>query len=181
MAVLLIFLYPMVVTIGIFTLWLVSPEVREKIKIPKSKAEVVIPFIFFFSGGNLGYLLAPNLFYPLKLFLVIGICIFCFYNFRVFGLFLAGIGYFLNFLVMAGNGMKMPILPEVAQNIENKVYVPISSNTFLPQLGDIFKVSDGFSTLVLSIGDIILYIGLTLTVFYLMFVALKGALKEDRA
>jgi hypothetical protein len=82
---------------------------------------------------------------------------------------------------MAGNGMKMPILPEVVQNIENKVYVPISSNTFLPQLGDIFKVSDGFSTLVLSIGDIILYIGLTLTVFYLMFIALKGALKDERA
>jgi len=170
-AVLLIFLYPIVVTIGIFTLWLVFPEVREKLKITKS----------FFWCGNLGYLLAPNLFYPLKFFLVIGICVFCFYNFRAFGLFLAGIGYFLNFLVMAGNGMKRPILPEVAQNIENKVYVPISNNIFLPQLGDIFKVSDGFFTLVLSIGDIILYIGLTLTVFYLMFIALKGALKDERA
>jgi len=178
---LLIFLYPIVVMAGICALWFVSPEVRAKLKIPKIKLWFALPFILFVGGGNLGYFLAPNVFYPLKFFLVVVACILCFYNFRIFGFLLAGIGYFLNLLVMAGNGMKMPILPEMAGDIENKVYVPISSNTFLPQLGDVFKVSDSFCTLVLSIGDIIFYIGITLAIFYLMFVAFIGALKEDRA
>ncbi|AYB46653.1 DUF5317 domain-containing protein [Paenibacillus lautus] len=103
-----------------------------------------------------------------------------------FGSILAGV--FLNFLVMAVNGGRMPV-PMSAASVLDPYYVDMLSNstvitkhylmdasTRLPFLGDIIPLSPPYPrTQVISIGDIIMNVGIFLYIFNLMTVGKNTA------
>lgn len=97
-------------------------------------------------------------------------------NARLYGMKLVSLGAFLNFLVMALNGGKMPVslkvtswlgLQSLVEHLENNYYpdyTVLSSSTLLPFLGDVLPY---FSLLfrrffVASVGDYLLGIGVML-------------------
>ncbi len=99
---------------------------------------------------------------------------------RLYGMKLASLGAFLNFLVMALNGGKMPVslkiaswlgLQDLIELLENNYYpdyVILSSSTLLPFLGDVLPY---FSLLlrrffVASVGDYLLGVGVMIFLAY---------------
>lgn len=107
-------------------------------------------------------------------------------NQKGFGSILAGV--FLNFLVMAVNGGRMPVSMSAA-SVLDPYYVDMLSNstvitkhylmdasTRLPFLGDIIPLSPPYPrTQVISIGDIIMNFGIFLYILNLMTVGKNAA------
>lgn len=96
------------------------------------------------------------------------------------GLLLIFIGVFLNFLVMAINGGRMPVLAEAAlvldpqyiELLKEGLYAKhalLDESTRLAFLGDIIPVTDPYPrSQVISIGDVIMNIGIFLFIQYVM-------------
>lgn len=90
------------------------------------------------------------------------------------------IGVFLNFLVMALNGGRMPVSAEAAaildpsfiQALESGLYakhVLLDQSTRLGMLGDIIPLTDPYpKSQVISIGDVVMNIGIFLFIQYLL-------------
>lgn len=177
MATLLLSRFQFVLLIGVLLLFVVSDDVKKKIKIPQKNW---IPFVFLvalFLLGNLLYLLKPKIFYPARALTVLMTSFFFFYNWKILGFLLMGLGMVLNSVAILANGLKMPVVHE-ALNPENPVYVAISENTRLFWLGDIFKIQDWYGIYAFSIGDVLIYLGGLMAVLYLMYIAFKGTLVE---
>jgi len=110
---------------------------------------------------------------------IIGL-IFLFLNRRNPGFILIFIGVFLNFIVMVLNGGRMPVSVEAAavldpgyiQALKESLYAKhsmLTSTTHLGFLGDVIPISDPYPrTQIISIGDIIMNIGIFFFIQYLM-------------
>jgi hypothetical protein len=96
------------------------------------------------------------------------------------GFLLILIGVFLNFLVMALNGGRMPVSLDAAsvldpgyiEVLKESLYAKhtmLTSSTYLGFLGDVIPISDPYPrTQIISIGDIIMNIGIFFFIQYLM-------------
>ncbi|MEH7013497.1 DUF5317 domain-containing protein [Neobacillus niacini] len=110
---------------------------------------------------------------------IIGL-LFLFLNRRNPGFVLIFIGVFLNFLVMVLNGGRMPVSVEAAavldpgyiEALKETLYAKhsaLTSSTHLGFLGDVIPISDPYPrTQIISIGDIIMNIGIFFFIQYLM-------------
>ncbi|MDM5330249.1 DUF5317 domain-containing protein [Neobacillus sp. CF12] len=110
---------------------------------------------------------------------IIGL-IFLFLNRRNAGFILIFIGVFLNFIVMVLNGGRMPVSVEAAavldpgyiQALKESLYAKhtmLTSTTQLGFLGDVIPISAPYPrTQIISIGDIIMNIGIFVFIQYLM-------------
>jgi hypothetical protein len=90
------------------------------------------------------------------------------------------IGVFLNFLVMVLNGGRMPVSVEAAavldpgyiEVLKDSLYAKhtmLTSSTYLGFLGDVIPISDPYPrTQVISVGDIVMNIGIFFFIQYLM-------------
>lgn len=106
--------------------------------------------------------------------------LFLFLNRKNPGFVLIFIGVFLNFLVMVINGGRMPVSlvaaavldPEYIQVLKDSLYAKhtmLTSSTHLGFLGDIIPISKPYPrTQIISIGDIIMNIGIFFFIQYLM-------------
>ncbi len=106
--------------------------------------------------------------------------LFLFINRKNPGFILIFIGVFLNFLVMMVNGGRMPVSIDAASVLEpgyvdalkQSLYAKhqmLTSSTNLGFLGDIIPLSDPYPrTQIISIGDIMMNIGIFLFIQYLM-------------
>lgn len=105
---------------------------------------------------------------------------FMFLNRNKTGFTLILIGVFLNFLVMVVNGGRMPVSPEAASILEpgyldilkNELYAKhtlLTEATRLGFLGDIIPLTDPYPrTQIISIGDVIMNVGIFLFIQDLM-------------
>jgi hypothetical protein len=110
---------------------------------------------------------------------IIGL-LFLFLNRKNPGFILIFIGVFLNFLVMVVNGGRMPVSVESAavldpsymEALKESLYAKhtmLTSTTYLGFLGDVIPISDPYPrTQIISIGDIIMNIGIFLFIQYIM-------------
>ncbi|MEH7247099.1 DUF5317 domain-containing protein [Neobacillus niacini] len=110
---------------------------------------------------------------------IIGL-LFLFLNRENPGFILIFIGVFLNFLVMVLNGGRMPVSVEAAavldpgyiEALQESLYAKhtaLTSSTHLGLLGDVIPISDPYPrTQIISIGDIIMNIGIFFFIQYLM-------------
>ncbi|MEH7494833.1 DUF5317 domain-containing protein, partial [Neobacillus niacini] len=110
---------------------------------------------------------------------IIGL-VFLFLNRKNPGFILIFIGVFLNFIVMVLNGGRMPVSVEAAavldpgyiQALKESLYAKhamLTSTTHLGFLGDVIPISDPYPrTQIISIGDIIMNIGIFFFIQYLM-------------
>jgi hypothetical protein len=110
---------------------------------------------------------------------VIGI-LFLYLNRNNHGFILILIGVFLNFLVMVVNGGRMPVSPDAAVVVDpmyleatkNSLYAKhqiLNQSTKLGFLADIIPLSSPYPrTQVISIGDVIMNIGVFLFIQYIM-------------
>jgi hypothetical protein len=110
---------------------------------------------------------------------IIGL-LFLFLNRKNPGFILIFIGVFLNFLVMGVNGGRMPVSVESAavldpgyiEALKESLYAKhtmLTSTTHLGFLGDVIPISDPYPrTQIISIGDIIMNIGIFLFIQYIM-------------
>lgn len=110
---------------------------------------------------------------------VIGL-LFLFMNRKNPGFILIFIGVFLNFLVMVLNGGRMPVSVEAAavldpgyiEALKESLYAKhmmLTSSSHLGFLGDVIPISDPYPrTQIISIGDIIMNIGIFFFIQYLM-------------
>lgn len=162
---------------GILLLILVSKEVRKKIQPFQCswKVKIFTFLVIFAIIGNLLYFFDSSRFYFGRTLTPLFVSPFFLYNWRIFGFPLIGLGMILNSVVILVNGLKMPILPTLFDS-QSSIYVPITENTLFPWLGDIFTIEDWYSTYALSFGDILIYIGGLIAVFYLMYIALLETL-----
>ncbi|WHY66558.1 DUF5317 domain-containing protein [Neobacillus sp. SuZ13] len=106
--------------------------------------------------------------------------LFLFMNRKNPGFMLILIGVFLNFLVMVINGGRMPVSVEAAavldpgyiEALKDSLYAKhtmLNSSTSLGFLGDIIPISDPYPrTQIISIGDILMNIGIFFFIQYLM-------------
>ncbi|WP_026564268.1 DUF5317 domain-containing protein [Bacillus sp. UNC41MFS5] len=106
--------------------------------------------------------------------------LFLFMNRKNPGFILILIGVFLNFLVMVINGGRMPVSVEAAavldpgyiEALKDSFYAKhtmLNSSTYLRFLGDVIPISDPYPrTQIISIGDIIMNIGIFFFIQYLM-------------
>jgi len=107
--------------------------------------------------------------------------LFLFINRKNSGFLLIFIGVFLNFLVMALNGGRMPVSEHAAASVLDPSYVQVlkdslyakhtllTSSTHLGFLGDVIPITKPYPrTQIISIGDIIMNIGIFLFIQYLM-------------
>lgn len=106
--------------------------------------------------------------------------LFLFINRKNPGFILILIGVFLNFLTMAANGGRMPV-SESAASVLDPGYIKVlkdslyakhtllTSSTHLGFLGDVIPITKPYPrTQVISIGDIVMNIGIFLFIQYLM-------------
>ncbi|MDR4949635.1 DUF5317 domain-containing protein [Neobacillus cucumis] len=106
--------------------------------------------------------------------------LFLFMNRKNPGFMLILIGVFLNFMVMVLNGGRMPVSVEAA-SVLDPIYIKIlktslyakhtmlTSSTHLGLLGDIIPITKPYPrTQIISIGDIVMNIGIFLFIQYLM-------------
>jgi hypothetical protein len=110
---------------------------------------------------------------------IIGL-LFLFLNRKNPGFILIFIGVFLNFLVMVVNGGRMPVSVESAavldpgyiEALKESLYAKhtmLTSTTHLGFLGDVIPISDPYPrTQIISIGDIIMNIGIFFFIQYIM-------------
>ncbi|MEC1525866.1 DUF5317 domain-containing protein [Neobacillus niacini] len=110
---------------------------------------------------------------------IIGL-VFLFLNRKNPGFILIFIGVFLNFLVMVLNGGRMPVSVEAAavldpgyiQALKDGLYAKhamLTTESNLGFLGDVIPISDPYPrTQIISIGDIIMNIGIFYFIQYLM-------------
>jgi hypothetical protein len=110
---------------------------------------------------------------------IIGL-LFLFINRKNPGFILIFIGVFLNFLVMGVNGGRMPVSVESAavldpgyiEALKESLYAKhtmLTSTTHLGFLGDVIPISDPYPrTQIISIGDIIMNIGIFIFIQYIM-------------
>jgi hypothetical protein len=110
---------------------------------------------------------------------IIGL-LFLFLNRKNPGFILIFIGVFLNFLVMVVNGGRMPVSVESAAVLDpgyiaalkESLYAKhtmLTSTTHLGFLGDVIPISDPYPrTQIISIGDIIMNIGIFFFIQYIM-------------
>jgi hypothetical protein len=117
--------------------------------------------------------------------------VFLFINRNHPGFIVIFIGVFLNFLVMAINGGRMPVSAEAAaildpnfiQALKDGLYAKhaiLDSSTKLGMLGDIIPLTDPYPrTQVISIGDVVMNIGIFLFIQYLMVHIPKNKEVED--
>lgn len=106
--------------------------------------------------------------------------LFLFMNRKNTGFTVIFIGVFLNFIVMVMNGGRMPVSVEAAavldpgyiEALKESLYAKhtmLTSSTNLGFLGDIIPISDPYPrTQIISIGDIIMNIGIFFFIQYLM-------------
>jgi hypothetical protein len=106
--------------------------------------------------------------------------VFLFINRHHKGFTLILIGVFLNFLVMAINGGRMPVSldasavldPEYIQALKDGLYgkhAILTEATYLGFLGDIIPLSDPYPrSQIISIGDVIMNIGIFFFIQYIM-------------
>ncbi|MCM3693250.1 DUF5317 domain-containing protein [Neobacillus niacini] len=106
--------------------------------------------------------------------------LFLFLNRKNPGFILIFIGVFLNFLVMGVNGGRMPVSVESAavldpsyiEALKESLYAKhtmLTSTTHLGFLGDVIPISDPYPrTQIISIGDIIMNIGIFIFIQYIM-------------
>lgn len=106
--------------------------------------------------------------------------LFLFMNRKNPGFNLILIGVFLNFLVMVINGGRMPVSVEAAavldpgyiEALKDSLYAKhtmLNSSTYLGILGDVIPISDPYPrTQIISIGDILMNIGIFFFIQYLM-------------
>ncbi|MFP5113966.1 DUF5317 domain-containing protein [Bacillaceae bacterium C204] len=106
--------------------------------------------------------------------------LFLFMNRKNLGFNLILIGVFLNFLVMVINGGRMPVSVEAAavldpgyiEALKDSLYAKhtmLNSSTYLGILGDVIPISDPYPrTQIISIGDILMNIGIFFFIQYLM-------------
>ncbi|MGV2939720.1 DUF5317 domain-containing protein [Mesobacillus sp. LC4] len=117
--------------------------------------------------------------------------LFLFFNRQYKGFNIILIGVFLNFLVMALNGGRMPVSAEAAavldpnfiQALKDGLYAKhalLDSTTKLGMLGDIIPLTDPYPrTQVISIGDVIMNIGIFLFIQCLMVEMPKNKEVQD--
>lgn len=106
--------------------------------------------------------------------------LFLFMNRKNPGFMLILIGVFLNFLVMVINGGRMPVSVEAAavldpgyiEALKDSLYAKhtmLNSSTYLGFLGDVIPISDPYPrTQIISIGDILMNIGIFFFIQFLM-------------
>lgn len=116
---------------------------------------------------------------------VIGL-LFLFLNRNHKGFIIIFIGVFLNFLVMALNGGRMPVSEEAAavldpmyiQALKDGLYakhILLTDSTILGFLGDIIPLAPPYPrTQVISIGDVVMNIGAFLFIQYLMLLPIQN-------
>ena len=110
---------------------------------------------------------------PLLIFSYILILIGIVANIKFKSLWVALIGFMMNFLVIITNGWKKPILlkgieltntPGLKEIIEmgnSEIYVPIGKNTKHPMLGDIIVFSNPYPiSRIISLGDLVISLGI---------------------
>ncbi|MDQ0253138.1 hypothetical protein J2S74_000510 [Evansella vedderi] len=114
-------------------------------------------------------------------------------NRNLHGFLLIFAGVFLNFLVMAVNGGRMPVSLEAAQILDpmyievlkNGVYAKhtaLTETTRLAFLGDVIPLNIPFrNNQVISIGDVFMNIGIFLFIQHLMLSHKKDIFKEAKA
>jgi hypothetical protein len=119
---------------------------------------------------------------------IIGL-LFLYVNRRNPGFILIFIGVFLNFLVMVVNGGRMPVSVESAavldpgyiEALKESLYAKhtmLTSTTHLGFLGDVIPISDPYPrTQIISIGDIIMNIGIF---FFIQYIMVRHPLAKKR-
>lgn len=127
--------------------------------------------------------------YVIMVVYVVGLY-FLWLNRNLHGFMLIFVGVFLNFLVMAVNGGRMPVSLEAAEILDpmyvevlvNGVYAKhtaLTESTRLAFLGDVIPINIPFRMAqVVSIGDVIMNIGIFLFIQHLMLSHKKYKKKE---
>ncbi|NHM33853.1 DUF5317 domain-containing protein [Neobacillus terrae] len=110
----------------------------------------------------------------------IGLLIFCLVNYKDKGFKYMVIGIFMNLLVMLANKGRMPVDVQAAKALspedfpafmagEYGKHIPISAHTHLNFLGDIFFLQYPYPRpIIISLGDIVLSIGVILFLYKAM-------------
>lgn len=139
---------------------------------------LIVQFVFFFFQNRYSWLGQASS-YTFMAVYVIGL-FFLFINRKNPGFTIIFIGVLLNFIVMAINGGRMPVSAESA-SVLDPGYIDalktglygkhelLTSHTHLGFLGDIIALSKPYPrTQVISIGDVIMNIGIFLYIQHLM-------------
>lgn len=150
---------------------------------------LVVQFVIFYFQEQYAWLASINGF----LFMTIYIAglVFLWLNKRNTGFWLIFIGVLLNFLVMAVNGGRMPVSLS-ASSVLGPYYTDMLSsgsviskhfmmdaNTHLSLLGDIIPLSKPYPrTQVISIGDVVMNVGMFLFIQNIMVVKRKKKAKQ---
>ncbi len=121
-------------------------------------------FIFAFGMQTIAFVIASipeDGFYLLHIGSYVLIVFVCIRNHRFIGMWLMGIGTFLNGLVIALNHGMMPVkLPIGAEPIFDRGHMLLTHTTQLGFLADIFVIEiPKLSTRVMSVGDFIIVVG----------------------
>lgn len=150
----------------------------------KLKAGLVFPFLLFVQLGIYGFQSKFEFLLYISGFLFIVIYLFGMYflwlNRHHHGFLLILAGVFLNFLVMALNGGRMPVSVEAAmildpyyiEVLKNGVYAKhtlLTESTRLAFLGDVIPLTNPYPiSRVISIGDVFMSIGVFFFIQHLM-------------
>lgn len=139
---------------------------------------LAIQFVFFIFQNNYS-ILANSSHYVFMLVYIVGL-IFLYFNRNHPGFKWILVGVFLNFIVMALNGGRMPVSeeasavldPKYIQALKDGLYGKhelLTNSTKLGFLGDIIPLSDPYPrSQVISIGDVVMNIGIFFFIQHLM-------------
>ncbi len=133
----------------------------------------ILPASYIFQFLSI-HVLADSLYGICIVLSYLGLLLFCYLNFSVRGIALAGMGIFLNFLEMSLNDLRMPayvpavraVSPKMVAILEAGHYYKSSAmtgHTVLPFLGDIIPVKL-YPETIASIGDFMFAIGIVLLI-----------------
>lgn len=147
---------------------------------------LVVQFIIFYLQGN-NELISRYSGYLFIVIYAVGLA-FLWLNRREPGFKLILLGVFLNFLVMTLNGGKMPVSIEAAAVLDpmyvemlkegttNTKHIMLMESTRLPFLGDIIPLTNPYPReQVISIGDIVMNIGIYIFIYSVMVTRKKEA------
>ncbi|MDP4147475.1 MAG: DUF5317 domain-containing protein [Bacillota bacterium] len=149
------------------------------------KQPLLIVLSFFIQFGSI--FIFPNYLLTAVIISNFGLLFFCFVNVKVTGFKYMLIGIFLNLIVMILNRGRMPVDVEAAKIMSPKdvpallagkygKHIALSDHTHLNFLGDIFFLRYPYPRpIIISLGDIVLSIGVIL---FLYSVMVKGKKKS---
>jgi len=166
----------LVVLLGVVIGWISKGKIASIVSV-KLKRLWMLPVSYLFQYLSI-HIFKGTVYELFLVFSYVILLYFCFENRKIQGLWLTFWGTFLNFVVLAANGLRMPAYLPPIQRLAPSIIpalihgdigksIAMSSHTLLNPLGDIFFLNLYPPTLI-SIGDIIFSIGLIIFIRHAM-------------